>query len=112
MFPGFFSPIDPAPWKKIIREKRPDVQILLMGPTPGKHNFQELDNDWLRKQNLTMRDEAIRRIKAGDANISYFDALNNSLGDDFWECAVDGVHLTDMGFYRLSQALCKFLNGN
>ena len=96
----------------IIREKRPDVPILLMGPTPGRHNFQELDNDWLRKQNLTMRDEAIRRIKAGDARISYFDALENSLGDDFWECAVDGVHLTDMGFYRLSQALCKFLNGN
>ena len=93
----------------IIRKKHPETPILLMGPTPGRCFYPELNGGGLREKNEIMRAEACKRIKAGDAHFAYFDALNNSMGEDFCEATVDGVHLTDMGFYRLSQALCNFL---
>ena len=96
----------------IIRKKHPETPILLMGPTPGRCYHPEFGGTWLNAMNEIMRAEACRRINAGDAHFAYFDALHNSLGEDFYECAVDGVHLTDMGFYRLSQALCNFLKNN
>jgi len=96
----------------IIRAKHPETPILLMGPTPGRILYPEFNNSGLEDKNNVMRAEACRRIQAGDRHFAYFDALHNALGDDFCECTVDGVHLTDLGFYRLSQALCNFLKNN
>ena len=93
----------------IIRKKHPETPILLMGPTPGRMCHPEFGSDLAQSKNEAMREEACRRISAGDRHIAYFDALNNSLGEDFAEATVDGIHLTDLGFYRVSQALCKFL---
>ncbi|MBR6373478.1 MAG: SGNH/GDSL hydrolase family protein [Victivallales bacterium] len=102
----------------IIRRKHADTLILLMGPTPGrciyeeiesKTRLQELADRDLKTRNDIMRDEASRRIASGDRHIAFFDALNNSLGEDFWDATVDGCHPTDLGFYRLSQALCHFM---
>ena len=56
-----------------------------------------------------MRDEARRRRGAGDRNIFFFDALHEGLGGNFWECWVDGVHLTDLGFDRLARAIAPTL---
>ena len=96
----------------IIRRKHPETPILLMGPTPGRCFHPEFGGSDLDAKNEIMRAEACKRIKTGDAHFAYFDALHNSLGEDFCEGTVDGVHLTDMGFYRLSQTLCNFLKNN
>ena len=81
-----------------------------MGPTPGVCALPELHSDIIAHKTDIMRKEWIKRTKAGDDNISFFDTLNEkALGNDFWECAVDGVHLTDLGFYRFSQAICPLI---
>ena len=56
-----------------------------------------------------MKDEACKRRAAGDLNVFFFDALHEGLGEDFWEGYVDGAHLTDLGFYRLAQAIAPLL---
>lgn len=56
-----------------------------------------------------MQEEAQKRRKAGDLNIFFFDALHESMGEDFWEGYVDGAHLTDLGFYRVAQAIAPLL---
>ncbi len=48
--------------------------------------------------------ERLRR--AGDRNV-FFLYGGNLLGRDFDECAVDGVHPTDLGFYRMAEGLEK-----
>lgn len=94
----------------IIRGKHPNTPIVLVGPTPGVCALPELHSDIIAHKTDIMRKEWIKRTKAGDGNISFFDTLNEkALGSDFWECAVDGVHLTDLGFYRFSQAICPLI---
>lgn len=93
----------------IIRAKHPTTPIILIAPTPGRFFIEEIRNEsFLQKANI-MQDEAALRTSKGDAFISFFDALNCSLGDDFWECMVDGAHLTDLGFLRFSEAILPFI---
>jgi lysophospholipase L1-like esterase len=47
---------------------------------------------------------------AGDANIHFMDG-GGLLGRDFDECTVDGVHPTDLGFWRMAKALEPVLKG-
>ncbi len=93
----------------ILREAHPEVPIVLVSPTPGRYCLQEVHQPDIEGEAEVMREEMLRRKAAGDVNIHYFDALHCALGSDPWECAVDGVHLTDMGFYRLVQAMYPFL---
>lgn len=48
--------------------------------------------------------EVERRRCAGDHNIHFLDG-STLLGRDYWECTVDGVHPTDLGFYRIAENL-------
>ena len=45
--------------------------------------------------------ELKRRRDSGDKNIHFLDGLS-LYGNDPSECAVDGCHSTDLGFYMLS----------
>ncbi len=95
-----------------IKKAYPDVPVVLVGPTPGRPSLPEMGLDSLQRKNEIMRAEAEKRRNAGDCSIFYFDAFHDALGEDYWECAVDGAHLTDLGFLRLSVALCDFLRKN
>jgi hypothetical protein len=44
----------------------------------------------------------------GDKNIHFCDA-SGFFGDDFDECTVDGVHPTDLGFYRIAESLAPVI---
>ena len=93
----------------ILRKAHPTVPILLCAPTPGKEYFPEMHPESLNSRAATMQEEAQKRRKAGDLNIFFFDALHESMGEDFWEGYVDGAHLTDLGFYRVAQAIAPLL---
>jgi len=42
--------------------------------------------------------------KAGDKNIHFLDG-SKLLGKNYWECSVDGVHPTDLGFFRMADGI-------
>ena len=74
--------------------------------TPGKDYFPEMHPESLVARAATMQAEVVKRRKAGDQNVFFFDALHEGCGEDFWEGYVDGCHLNDLGFYRLANAIC------
>ena len=51
----------------------------------------------------TVRD-AMQSFVGSSAPVVFFDG-STMLGEDFGECLVDGVHATDMAFYRMANAL-------
>lgn len=95
----------------IIRAKHPDVPIVLVAPTPGREQMPEYANPSMRfaQQTEIMQKEAAKRQQAGDKAMFFFDAWRESMGDDYWECTVDGAHMTDLGFLRWAQAIYPFL---
>jgi hypothetical protein len=50
------------------------------------------------------RDLVAKRRADGDKNIHFLDG-STVLGDDYYECTVDGSHPTDLGSYRIAEAL-------
>ncbi len=55
-----------------------------------------------REQCKLMQQALVKKLqKAGDRNIYFLDGAK-LLGKDYWECTVDGVHPTDLGFYRMA----------
>ncbi|MEI6168670.1 MAG: hypothetical protein WCS52_15925 [bacterium] len=52
-----------------------------------------------------MQRKLVARLqKAGDRHIYFLDG-SCLLGKDFWECSVDGVHPTDLGFFRIATGI-------
>ena len=92
----------------IIRRRHAEVPVALLTPM---HLCREL---WLpqraaefREICASMRDEAERRRAAGDANVHYIDGTVDS--PDWYEFMVDGVHLTDLGFFRQAELVAPQL---
>jgi lysophospholipase L1-like esterase len=50
------------------------------------------------------RDTVAALNAAGDTHVHFHDGAD-LMGEDFDECYVDGVHPTDLGFYRMAKAL-------
>lgn len=92
----------------IIRRRHIEVPIALLTPM---HLCREL---WLPKRAAEfkevceyMRDEAERRRAAGDANVHFVNGTVES--SDWHEFMVDGVHLTDLGFYKQTELVAPQL---
>lgn len=89
------------PFIKIIRKKKPTVPILLV---ENVHNaympFDQRKDSMIREKNNLLKTIYLDLKKSGDRNISYLKA-DHLTGDDS-EGTVDGVHLTDLGFHRMS----------
>ena len=92
----------------IIRRHHPRVPIALLTPM---HLAREL---WLAKRAedfrtvcAVMRDESERRRAAGDANVHFVNGTVES--PDWFEFMVDGVHLTDLGFYKQTELVAPQL---
>jgi len=92
----------------IIRRRHPDVPIALLTPmhlcrelwdAQRAADFQEIC--------AVMRGEAERRRAAGDARVHYIDGTVDT--PDWHEFMVDGVHLTDLGFYRQAELIAPQL---
>ena len=89
---------------EIIREKNPNVPILLVENIHFPYMyFDQTIFSMIQEKNATLQKIYLSQKKMGDRNIYYMKA-DKLIGNDF-EATVDGVHLTDLGFLRISQNL-------
>ena len=92
----------------ILRQKHLNVPIMILTANPrGRESLEPDQSDRLR--NWTFMHDLVNRMrKAGDTNIHFVDG-SKMLGEDFYECSVDGTHPSDLGFYRMAQGLAPVL---
>ena len=94
-----------GPFVNILREKHPDTPILIMSKiryanaVVGSPSYETLMNNRDFQKNLVEQ-----RRTTGDNNIYFLDG-SKVLGDDYFECTVDGSHPTDLGSYKIAEAL-------
>lgn len=94
---------------QILREAEAELPIVLVSRIPfAKEIYNpELRAKWLER--FDFQHQLIMDLQEdGDRNI-YFVNGQQILGDNWTECTVDGVHLTDLGFYRMASFLHEFL---
>ncbi len=90
----------------ILRRDHPLMPILVLTRiTYARENPENAD----RCRRIQMS-EVDRRYRDGDRNIYFMDG-SKLLGNDFDECTVDGVHPTDLGFYRIAEGLQDTVRG-
>jgi lysophospholipase L1-like esterase len=100
-----------GPFVDVIREKHPYTPILIVSKIRyaseiiGSPAHKALMNNRDFQKNLVED-----RKTAGDTNIYFFDG-SSILGDDYDECTVDGVHPTDLGSFRIADALQPVIEG-
>jgi len=93
---------------EIIREKKPDVPILLVETVLFPHMyFDQTVFALLHEKNATLKKIFDEQKKKGDRRIYYLKS-DKLIGTDY-ESTVDGVHMTDLGFWRMSQNLYPVL---
>ncbi len=91
---------------RILRQKHPSVPILAVSKIPYSNEVFEtkLRDDALERRELQMG--YIRQFQEeGDQHIYFFDGRELLGEDDYYECTVDGVHPTDLGFLRMAKSL-------
>jgi len=90
---------------RILRVKHPLTPILVVSKVAfAREVFNKSEKDG-REACKKVEIENVERCQAtGDKNIYFIDA-EFFQGEDFWECTVDGVHPTDLGFYRMAENL-------
>ena len=97
-----------ARFLEIIRVKKPNVPILLVENIsfPNKY-FDQTVFSVLQEKNSELEKIYSDQKKKGDHHVYYL-KTDKLIGDDF-EGTVDGVHLTDLGTFRISQHLYPIL---
>jgi lysophospholipase L1-like esterase len=73
--------------------------------TAGSDAYQLLMSNRDFEKNLVSNRKA-----AGDDNIYFLDG-SDILGEDYFECTVDGVHPSDLGSQRIADALLPAVKG-
>lgn len=89
----------------ILRSKHKDIPVLVVSKVRyARENFLRKEYEKL----LYFRDFQMELVnekrRNGDKNIHFFNGMD-LLGTDFSECTVDGVHPTDLGFWRMADKL-------
>lgn len=92
----------------LLRQKHPNVPIMILTANPRGRESLEPDQSDRLKNWAFMHDLVAKMRKAGDTNIHFVDG-SKMLGEDFYECSVDGTHPTDLGFYRMAQGLTPII---
>lgn len=90
---------------RILRERHPEVPLLVISNIryAGDSFYESMLTLHERRRQLQI-DIVDRRRHEGDRHIHFVDGFT-LLGDDACECTVDGVHPTDLGFYRMAKSL-------
>jgi hypothetical protein len=93
------------PFIEAIREKHSDLTIVVVsGIMYGKFNIDPTSMEMCAKRRI-FEEKTVREFREkGDGNIHFIDG-SLLLGDDYDDCRVDGVHPTDLGFYRMAKGL-------
>lgn len=92
------------------RSKYPTLPILIMSkPKFSSYLFMEKEVERRKFYVDFQKNVALKRKEKGDHNIYFLDG-NILYGKKDWdECLVDGIHATDLGFYRIANVLEKEL---
>ena len=97
-----------APFMEILREHDPDVPILIMTrirfASEAWFNRNTMDDPREERAQIRFnhqKNEYDKWVARGDKNIYFLDG-GTLLGDDYADCTVDGIHPTDMGFFRMA----------
>ena len=87
---------------EIIRKKKPNVPVLIVENIffPNMYFDQDIYH-LIQEKNRALQQIFNQQKKKGDKNVFYLNA-DKLIGTDN-EVTVDGVHLTDLGSYRISQ---------
>ncbi len=89
----------------ILREAHPDVPMLVVSRVRWAQDLISLAQAQDREHKRQFQERTVgERRSAGDANIHFLDG-GGFLGEDFDECTVDGVHPTDLGFWRIAAGI-------
>jgi lysophospholipase L1-like esterase len=102
----------------ILRAAHNNVPILVISKI--RYGQEALDDEKTGDNSLKLRNyreqcKAIQKKivtglrQAGDKNIYFMDGAK-LLGKNYWECTVDGVHPTDMGFFRMADGIEPVIN--
>ena len=98
-----------TPFCRILRAAHPETPILTLSRTPMTEDLpQSPESPWPSERLLRYWDihrQSRDELRAGgDRRVHCLDG-SGLLGADWWDCLVDGVHLTDLGYWRLVQAI-------
>jgi lysophospholipase L1-like esterase len=97
-----------ARFLEIIREKKPDVPILMVETILFPHMyFDQSVYSLLQEKNELLKKIYSDQKKKNDKHLFYQKA-DKLIGTDY-EATVDGIHLTDLGFLRMAQGLCPVI---
>ncbi len=90
------------PFYKIIREKNPDLPILMITAPKVKRN-----ESWQRRYEI-IKNTYENAVRAGDKNVYFLDGAEplRAIGLDYF---VDGTHPSDLGFYMMAKAVADIL---
>ncbi|MDD5598617.1 MAG: SGNH/GDSL hydrolase family protein [Victivallaceae bacterium] len=90
---------------RILRGKHPTTPILVVSKVAYAGEVFDREAKNRRESSKKIELENVEKFRAaGDKNVHFIDA-GFFQGEDFWECTVDGVHPTDLGFYRMAENL-------
>ncbi len=89
----------------ILKEKYPRTPVVIMSANKRQLEAFGINKEY-REKNLAFMRELADKMK--DQGVYLFDSTE-LLGEDFYECTVDGTHPTDLGFYRMAEGFTPFL---
>lgn len=93
------------PFIDILRKEQPDTPILVMSKIRYASAIEGSEGYELLMSNRDFQEKLINEKKVkGDNNIHFLDG-STVLGNDYYECTVDGVHPSDLGSKRIADAL-------
>ncbi|OGV36922.1 MAG: hypothetical protein A2020_16605 [Lentisphaerae bacterium GWF2_45_14] len=91
------------PFFKAIREKHPDLPIIIM----SRCNFKGYQYDIARRD--VIRNTYENAVKAGDKHVWFIDGETLFGKEDRDACTVDNTHPNDLGFYRMYKTVLPVL---
>ncbi len=94
---------------RILRRAHPKTPILVASRVHYARDLWSAECRKAGRERRAFQRRAIAKLRAaGDKRLFFFDG-STLLGPDFEECAVDGVHPTDLGFTRIAAGMIPWI---
>ncbi len=94
----------------IFRSKHPKTPLIVMSKTPfACYVFSKKEKEHRQFYLNFQRNVVLQRKEKGDENIYFIDGNTLFGHQDIYESCVDGLHPTDLGFYKMAQSLYPYL---
>lgn len=90
-----------------LRAKHPLTPVLVVSKIRNAREAVKSDTTAVvaREQARNFQRALVKKLRAaGDKHVHFLDG-SKLLGPDYHECSVDGVHVTDRGFFRMANAM-------